>query len=121
MVWLLTPDLFVSVVCARENAGRGKIDSTKLMIRARKREHLDTLKKRCPQFTNVPTLETLGDYKYRIIVDKAEFAAAVVEIISNIDYENFKDAAAARGKDNKEYVDALHKVWWDLKVLQRNC
>jgi hypothetical protein len=117
-MWLLSPEFFVSVVAARMNVGRGPVDPAKLMVRARLREHLVALQTRCPKLASAPILTTAGDYRYRIIVDKSDFSAAVAKVVSDIDYCNFKNAAAASGKANDTYVKALHKVWADLREIQ---
>ncbi|KKK96642.1 hypothetical protein LCGC14_2660710, partial [marine sediment metagenome] len=92
-MWLFLPIGFYSIVCPRENAGRGPdVDTTKVMIRARVREHLEALRKRLSANAQPKIIESPhADYPYRLIVPKAAWTAALSELIAEQEYVNFKN------------------------------
>ena len=61
-------------------------------VRARKREHIEELRKRyCPGLG--PTIETPhSDYPFRAQADAAMVADAMAKLTKDIEYSNFKDS-----------------------------
>jgi len=118
----MTTEGMFSAVCPRTEEGRGlDIETDKIMVRARVRGHLETLQIRFPTLREAELIETPhADYRFRIIVPKQAWADAVAEMISEQEYTNFKNAAAAaQGPDDGGYVHALHDVWSVMYGLQR--
>lgn len=88
------------------------------MVRARTREHLESLQKHFPQLTAAEITDTTNtDYRFRMVVAKTVWAEVAQELAAEIDYGNFKDRAERRSHDDR-YVDALHDVWGVMKRLQ---
>lgn len=93
-MWICFNDGFVSAVQHREDPGT-------LMVRARRKEILDSL------FPGVDiVVGGSTDYRYRVVVTKAEFAAVVSDRISDISYPNFKDSV-----DDPELHELYHRFW----------
>ena len=72
-MWIFTTLGFYSVVLAREGNGEPgqPIDSGRVMVRARRREHLDNLKRQFEGLTSSPIIESdYTDYRFRIICQK---------------------------------------------------
>jgi len=119
-MWLFTQYGFYSVVCARDLAGNPThIDSDTFMVRARCRQHLESLKERFSQLAASEITDTSNtDYRFRIVVAKTVWADVAQEMAAEIDYSNFKERAERRSHDDR-YVDALHAVWGVMERLQR--
>ncbi len=82
-MWLFSKNSFVSVVAHRDNPEQ-------LLVRARRRADLARI---LPD--HEAAIETLphADYRYRLIVPRAEFAKVVADyVLNHLDYGNFKDA-----------------------------
>jgi hypothetical protein len=122
-VWLFTKHGFFSVVCARLGDGKqGRpIDTARLMVRARVREHLEALKKRWPDHLGLCDIRTSAatDYAFRMFVDKQTWARVLAELALETDYDNFKsEVARHQGDAGLPYEHALHDVWSVMYRLQ---
>lgn len=82
-------------------------DPSRLVVRARCREHL------------VPLVDAIGgeieerperDYLFRVVVDRRAFADWVRAQVLEIDYDNFKEAAVRR-QPIRLWSRLLHSVW----------
>jgi len=125
-MWLFTRYGFFSAVSARQGDGsHGQpVDLTRMMVRARRREHLESL---LHHFANALTVrpdihETESkDYRYRIFMPKAQWAAVLTAIGNDVDYDNFKDAAHEHldaTPAGRAYTHALSDVWEVMYELQ---
>lgn len=115
-MWLFTKYGFYSAVCARRGNGEPgqPLDPTRVMVRARLREHLEVLKARFPELLgDCPIVASAGtDYACRIFVDKAAWSRIVADLADDIDYGNFKSAVGRhQGADGATYTHALSDVW----------
>lgn len=117
-MWTMTSNAFTSAVAHRD-------DTTKLMVRARDYESARNLMLELNEALNETKYseddiftEAKSDYKWRIVVDRTDYAMYVAyEVINYVNYDNFKNAATkARGK---EYHDALMRVWVAMHALTR--
>jgi hypothetical protein len=79
-MWFCFNNGFVSAVEHRD-------DKNTLVVRARRREHLED---------NFPNRKIVvggsTDYKYRIFISKKDFAEIIKDRIMNINYDNFKNS-----------------------------
>jgi hypothetical protein len=97
-MWVCFNNAFVSAVQDRNNKDR-------LVIRARRKEHLENI------FPNKEiVIGGSTDYNYRVFCDKNEFADLVANNIKNINYDNFKNSV----EDND-----LHKLYANFWYLHR--
>ena len=122
-MWLFTKHGFFSVVCARQGDGRQgePIDTTRLMVRARVRAHLEALKKRCPDHLGPCDIRTSAgtDYAFRMFVDKPAWSRVASELALETDYDNFKsEVARYQGRAGDRYERSLHDVWSVMHRLQ---
>jgi hypothetical protein len=96
-MWLCFNNAFVSAVADRNNPKR-------LLVRARRREHLENLFGQDAEIlVNAGT-----DYKYRTFVDRSVVADLAHRALMNISYDNFKNSV----KD-----DTLHDLYADFWEL----
>lgn len=98
-MWICFNDGFVSVV-------KDKLNIDDLVIRARRKEILETL---FPD--NKITTLTVSDYKYRTYCSKEEFSKLLVDRVSDIEYTNFKDSTT-----DPDLHD-LYGAMWQLHYL----
>ena len=119
-MWLFSQYGFYSVVCARDLAGSpSRIDTDKLMVRARNRLHLESLQQRFPELASFEIVDSANtDYRFRLVVPKPVWAEVTRELAAEIDYGNFKARAHGRAGDD-DYVDAMHAVWEVMESLQQ--
>ena len=94
-MWICFNNAFVSAVKCD--------DSDLLKIRARRKEHLETL---FPDKEIMTTKHT--DYKYRVFATKEEFAKIVSDSIMNTKYTNFKNSV------NDHDLHDLYADFWHL-------
>ena len=121
-MWLMTTIGMFSAVCPRTEDGHGGlIETDRIMVRARVRNHIEALQVRFGELGEAELIETPhADYRFRIIVDKTAWAEAVGQMIGEQDYDNFKNAAdSLQGRSGTAYVHALHRVWDVMYELQR--
>jgi hypothetical protein len=93
-MWICFNDAFISAVQDRRRPSR-------LVVRARKRKHLERL---FPGKRIAATPD--ADYAYRVSISKKSFARKVVSRISAINYDNFKDSVS-----DAELHDLYLKFW----------
>jgi hypothetical protein len=132
-MWFCTKVGFFSVVCGkrrREQEGQRSggrpvfsdaIDPSILVIRARRREHLEnlrTLDERLPAVTS----SAGTDYPFRIVAPKKVGQAVLAQVMRDIDYTNFKDAAHDALPGDAAYHAFLSHTWshgLDMEVQQK--
>jgi hypothetical protein len=94
------------------------------MLRARVRKHLLNLQERFPEteFARAEILCLAGtDYKYRVLMSKAEWSTLLSELALEQTWSNFKNEAARFARQDRtsgKYVHALHRVWEIMFGLQ---
>jgi hypothetical protein len=117
-MWLFTRYGFYSVACA--DKPDGTIDPATLMIRSRRRAHLENLKKRFPSLAEANIVRLRGrDYRWRLFVPKDHWVEVISELAREQEWSNFKNEAARYlGKSGSSYTHALHKVWGTMNDLQ---
>ncbi len=109
-MWLiLSRTGFLSVVVPR-NQKTGEIEHDRLMVRARKREHLELLRSQHDVLTGVRILRSdNADYKWRIIVPRRAFAEVMREIVERLAVTNVKsDAHVHEVETGRDFVNAMH-------------
>jgi hypothetical protein len=109
-----------SIACAQDSDG--KLDPDTVMIRARRKAHLQNLQKRFPEIASVEVLVTpRNDYRFRLILPKSQWSSSILaEMAMEQDYSNFKgETARWQGSAGTDYVRALHQVWEVMYRLQK--
>jgi hypothetical protein len=96
MAWFCFNDAFVSAVESPD-------DPNVLVVRARRKEHLENLIPNCSIITNGGT-----DYKYRTMIDREKFSNIVQNRVMNIDYDNFKNSV------DDDSLHRLYEKFWFL-------
>jgi hypothetical protein len=102
-MWLFTTSGFFSAVTDKQ-------DPQQIQIRARSRKDLEAVvaitARAC--MSKAKIIETPeADYRYRVVVHRTEFLTIMIELASEVTYQNFKDAATAAGQGDKP----LMTVW----------
>lgn len=108
-MWILTTQGFYSVVAHRD-------DPEELLVRARTRDDIEALREQIPALE--PFEDPTADYRHRAVVSRVEWRAAVAQLVTGIDYDNFKDAVAAR--QGTERSRLYGRIWSILLDLQRD-
>jgi hypothetical protein len=91
------------------------------MVRARRREHLENLKRACVSLAGCEIVESATtDYAFRIIATKTAFAEAMYDLALEIAWQNVK-GEAERNVDlvGADFVDALHTTWAAFNRIQQ--
>jgi hypothetical protein len=106
-MWIAVPGGFVSIVEKEEDQG-----ADTLTVRARDRESLVEF---C-RLANVDASEvqekTETDYPFRLRMWRHEVEQAMITAVAEIQYSNFKNAAAtARGKQSA-FTRFLGRIWY---------
>jgi hypothetical protein len=117
-MWIFSIHGFYSIACASKPDG--SLDTQTVMIRARRKDHLQNLQKRFPVLAaaKIITLSNV-DYRHRIVVPKSVWAGVLSELAEEIEWSNFKNKVAAhQGKRGAGYSNALHEVWQVMYRLQ---
>ena len=119
-MWVFSIYGFYSIACATKTDGT--LDPAMVMVRARCKDHLQNLQKRCPELAGSKILSPPNrDYGYRLIVPKSIWVAALKEMAEEQTWGNFKNEVAQRmGPDGADYSDALHDVWRTMYRLQES-
>lgn len=117
-MWIFTRYGFYSIACARKPDG--SIDPAMMMVRARRKSHLARLQFRFPKLAAAEIVKTEStDYRYRLVVPKADWTAALAELAEEQSWSNFKsEAARFQGQAGARYIHALHDVWSVMYRIQ---
>ena len=108
-MWILTTQGFYSVVAHRD-------EPDELLVRARTREDIEALREQIP--TLEPFEDRTADYRHRAVVSRAEWVAALAQLATDLDYDNFKNAVAER--QGHERAALYGVLWGELRRLQRS-
>ena len=107
-MWVTTTQGFYSVVAHRD-------EPDKLLVRARTREDIEALREQIPALEPFEDLD--ADYCHRAVVSRAEWVAALAQLVAELDYDNFKNAVAERQGAERAALYAV--VWREFLRLQR--
>jgi len=113
-MWLFCEAGFFSLV--RKGGGPDT-----LQVRTRCARDLVNLRQWCPglgTFTHTPN----ADYAYRALVSRQDFAAALSQMVMDVDYDNFKDMVARQG-GGVQRMSVYHRIWglladWQASLLR---
>jgi hypothetical protein len=117
-MWICSRLGFYSIACARNPDG--SLDSDTVMVRARRKAHLQNLQARFPAIVNLEIFTTpKNDYRYRLILAKSKWVTLLTELVMEQQWSNFKNEAARnQSLTGADYVDALHEIWTLMHQLQ---
>ncbi|MGH7144253.1 MAG: hypothetical protein ACREJ2_09050 [Planctomycetota bacterium] len=123
-MWIFTKHGFFSAVCARQGSGKHgqPVDPNRIMVRARVRAHLESLKKRFGSLLGPCEIQEFPgtDYAFRIFVAKPAWSQVLAGLAEETDYDNFKsEVARYQGKAGAAYEHSLHDVWSVMYKLQK--
>lgn len=108
-MWLFTVYGFFSVVQSAEKKKGQK--GPMMMIRGRDADEMYCLRSAFPFLKKYRTAINDGtDYKYRIVISKADWIKLSAELAKEIDYPNFKDEAA-KVDASPGYCHRLMQMW----------
>ena len=108
-MWLFTRYGFYSVV-------QDKLDDQRVQVRARVRADLEALQRSAAgELRDVEIIMTPhADYRYRIVVPRAQWCTVAGRLSNDIDYVNFKNEV--HGEADRD--DAYLAVWSAMNRLQ---
>jgi hypothetical protein len=102
-MWIMTTAGFFSIVADRDHPDQ-------MLVRARDRDHLVRLSAQCDLSGAIHETPN-ADYACRMFLSREEFLRVLDRVGRDVDYPNFKDAAAHVFGHDAAYVQALHDVW----------
>lgn len=102
-MWIFTTHGFVSIV---EKAS-DRADET-LTVRARNADALEAFARHAG-IAYVPEINLATDYPYRRVFTRGEVSRAIMSLLDDLRYTNFKDAAKVVG--GYAYASVLSKIW----------
>lgn len=113
-MWLMTDIGFFSIVQKPADQALGR-----LTIRSRVRSDLEALCKRFG-FVDAITEDTGTDYPYRVTAKKADVAAVLAQLATDIDYPNFKDRVKkVQGAARAAAYGDVWSVLYDLENTEQ--
>jgi hypothetical protein len=117
-MWIFSIYGFYSIACASKPDG--SLDRETVMVRARRKDHLQNLQARFPALACSEIIFPPNrDYGYRLIAPKSVWVAALQELAEEQEWSNFKNEVAKRqGQTGTAYTRALHMVWEIMYRLQ---
>lgn len=110
-MWLITPIGFFSVV---QKPGDVAVDT--LTIRSRVRSDLEALRQHHLPHLGAITESKNTDYRFRAVAPRAEVAAAMADMVRQLNYSNFKSQVAKTQGASRSHL--YHDVWQVLYRLQ---
>jgi hypothetical protein len=118
-MWVFVRYGFYSVACASKPDG--SLDKSSVMVRARRKDHLQNLRDRFPMLADAEIITMPHrDYRHRLIVPKKVWVPILAEMAEEQEWSNFKNEAARhQRKGGASYTNALHDVWGIMYSLQR--
>ena len=118
-MWIFTRYGFFSIVNASQKDGSPDPDT--LVVRARRIAHLRQLQQRCASLAAAEISTTRHrDYRYRIVVAKTDWTAALLLLAGEQNWSNFKaEVSRHLGPAGADYTHALHSVWMVMNEFQR--
>ena len=109
-MWLITPFGFFSVVQKPDDK-----KTATLTIRSRVRGDLERLRDAYLPSMSEIVANAGSDYRYRARAKRSEVSSAMAKIVSDIEYENFKDEVAQKqGKVRAGFYGKVWQVLYDL-------
>src|SRR5262245_39139063 len=110
-MWIITNEGFFSIVQKAEDRGRSV-----LTVRARVRADLENLQERW-----LPTLGPISegtgtDYQFRAKASSLDIASALSQLVTDIDYDNFKNSVAR--KQGSSRAEVYGGLWSTLRRLK---
>ena len=102
-MWVFLNNSFLSIVENRNN-------KEELLVRSRVRGDIDKI---FPD-SNIFEMEN-SDYKYRSYIKKTEVSEKIREIVTNINYDNFKNSIS---KSEDQRHSSYLNVWNEMRKLQ---
>lgn len=102
-MWVFLNNSFLSIVENRNN-------KEELLVRSRVRGDIDKI---FPD-SNIFEMEN-SDYKYRSYIKKIEVSEKIKEIVTNINYDNFKNSIS---KSEDQRHSSYLNVWNEMRKLQ---
>jgi hypothetical protein len=111
-MWVFTLDGFYSAVVHKD-------DPELVVVRARKREDLVSLRKQmAPTHLTLTVLHTPdADYAYRMVMPRQTWSSYLMTTVMDMDYPNFKDAVSRTQGWRRSAL--YHDVWAAMMPLQQ--
>ncbi len=103
-MWIFTSNAFLSIV------DKAPAKHDELLVRARRQGDIEKV------FPNAKVKKTVGsDYLFRAVVKRIDVAAAMVKMVNELNYDNFKDSIPH--SDNQLH-NACSQVWRVMANVQ---
>lgn len=108
-MWLFSKAGFISVVKHRDQPGM-------VMVRARLKEDIEAIRTLLDESDATAWQVTPdADYRFRLVCSQKAFAAVAAKLVSQIDYDNFKNAVHGNPVRDRAYM----RCWSAMNEAQR--
>ena len=123
-MWIITRYGFFSVVCPRTKpqAGQRRVDTTRIMIRARSLSQLDALCARFPQLLRDGVIKESekADYPWRLTCAKSVWVSCMTALSEEINYRTFEEVCLQRHGAQSIFLRAMKKTWRAFFRMQQH-
>jgi hypothetical protein len=112
-MWIIDPRIGLVSVVVADDQFTGKPSTDRIMLRSRRRAHLQNLKSLCPALADTPITAARKDLDYpvRLVVDRAVFVEVLAELGRKLAYRNVKaEAHRHEAELGAGFVAAMHRV-----------
>jgi|694.fasta_scaffold01417_15 hypothetical protein len=113
MSWIIDPRVGLISCVVADDPVTGKPSTKLIMLRARRRQHLENLRRLCPILAGVEITAVRKelDYPVRMVVDRDTFVAVMAELAKTLDYRNVKQSAHQHEAElGADFVALMHRV-----------
>lgn len=112
-MWIIDPRIGLVSVVVGDDQLTGKPSTDRIMLRGRRRAHLQNLKNLCPALSGTPITAARKDLDYpvRLVVDRAVFVEILAELGRKLAYRNVKAEAHRHETElGADFVALMHRV-----------
>lgn len=113
MSWIIDPRVGLISCVVADDPVTGKPSTKLVMLRARRRQHLENLRRLCPILAGVEiaAIRKELDYPVRMVVDRDTFVAVMAGLAKTLDYRNVKQSAHQHEAElGPDFVALMHRV-----------
>lgn len=112
-MWIIHPEIGLLSIVVADDPETAKPSTNRIMLRGRRRAHLESLRRLCPSLVGarITVARKDLDYPVRLVVDRSAFIQALAELGRTLAYRNVKGCAHANEAVlGSDFVQAMHDV-----------
>ena len=113
MSWIIDPRVGLISCVVADDPVTGRPSAKLVMLRARRRQHLENLQRLCPVLAGleITAVRRELDYPVRMVVERETFVAVMTKLAQTLDYRNVKQSAHQHEAElGADFVALMHRV-----------